>query len=344
MRQSTYRAPGTGHARKIGFALSFALRCMLALTAAAGAASPALAQSFPSKPLRLIVPFPAGGPSDIFGRVLAQGMSANLGQTVVVENRGGAGGVIGVDAAAKAPADGYTVALNNGSSVAMAPFTMSRMPYDPRKDLAFITSVVKVPEVVVVHPGVPVHSLAELVQYARDHPGKLNFGSSGAGSITHLGLELLKAAAHVDIVHVSYKGAAPAVTDLLAGQVQVGIFDVPVVLPHIRQGGLRALAVTSAARASALPDVPTTAEEKYPTVISDNWYGLVAPAGTPPAVLARLHEAAVSTLRSPQVAEQFAKVNGVPIPASAQDYQAFVAAEADRWGTIIKAIGFKMEE
>jgi tripartite-type tricarboxylate transporter receptor subunit TctC len=315
----------------------------LAALVMAGVHSTVEAQSFPSRPIRLIVPFPPGGPSDIFGRFLAQGMSTVLGQNVIVENRGGAGGVLGVDAAAKAAPDGYTLALNNGSSVAMAPFTMEKMPYDPNKDLAFITAVVKVPEVLVLHPSVPAKTLDELIAYAKAHPGKINFGSSGTGSITHLALELLKAAAHVDIVHVSYKGAAPAVNDLLAGQVQMGIFDVPVVLPHIKQGALRAIAVTSATRSPALPDVPTTVEDKYPSVISDNWYGLVAPARTPPAVLEKLHEAALTTLRSPQIAEEFAKVSGVPIPMSSQEYAAFVSTEATRWGAIIKAIGFKME-
>jgi tripartite-type tricarboxylate transporter receptor subunit TctC len=312
--------------------------------AAVWVAAPAFgAERYPSKPLRLIVPFPAGGPSDIFGRFLAQGMGSNLGQTIVVENRGGVGGVIGVDAVAKAAPDGYTIGLNNGSSVAMAPFTIAKMPYDPSRDLAYITSVVKVPEVLVVHPSVPAHTLPELIAYAKAHPGQINFGSAGAGGITHLALELLKSAAQVDIVHVSYKGAAPAVNDLLGGQVQMSIVDVPVVLPHIRQNALRALAVTSASRSEALPEVPTTVEEHYPSVISDNWYGLVAPAGTPPEVLERLHEAAVAALRSPQIAEQFAKVSGVPIPVSAVEYAAFVKAERERWGAVIKAIDFKME-
>jgi len=317
--------------------LAFALAALWTAVPAHGA------DRFPTKPLRLIVPFPPGGPSDIFGRFLAQEMGTGLGQTVVVENRGGAGGVLGVDAVAKASPDGYTLGLNNSASVAMAPFTMARMPYDAAHDLAFITSVVKVPEVLVVNPSLPVHSLSELVAYAKSHPGTINFGSSGSGSITHLALELLKSAAQVDIVHVSYKGAAPAVSDLLGGQVQMSILDVPVVLPHIRQGALRALAVTSASRSPALPEVPTTVEEHYPSVISDNWYGLVAPAGTPPDVLERLHQAAVTALRSPKLAEQFAKVSGVPIPSSAADYAAFVATERERWGTVIKAIGFKME-
>ena len=238
------------------------------------------AQSFPSKPVRLIVGFPAGGPADIFGRTFAQGLSAGLGQTVIVENKSGVGGVLGIDMVAKASPDGYTLGFNNQGSVSMAPYALSRMPFNPNKDLALITTVVKVPEVVVVNPSLPVSSLAELIAHARANPGKINFGSAGAGGITHLACELLKAEARIDILHVPYKGAAPAVSDLLGGQVNMGIFDIPVVLPHIQSGKFKALAVTSARRAPSLPDVPTTAEVGYPKVISDNWYGLVAPAGS----------------------------------------------------------------
>src|SRR3981189_1068058 len=240
------------------------------------------AQSYPSKPVRLIVGFPAGGPADIFGRTFAQGLSAGLGQPVIVENKSGVGGVLGIDAVAKAPPDGYTLGFNNQGSVAMAPFALTRMPFDPKKDLALITTVVKVPEVGVVKPSLPVASLAELIAYAKANPGKINFGSAGAGGITHLACELLKAEAHLDLLPVPYKGAAPAVSDLLGGQVNMGIFDIPVVLPHIQSGKFKALAVTSARRAPSLPNVPTTAEVGYPKVISDNWYGLVAPAATPP--------------------------------------------------------------
>jgi len=287
------------------------------------------------------VTFPAGGPADLFGRSLAQGMSANLGQPVIIENKAGVGGVLGVDTAAKAAPDGYTLALNSASTVAIAPFSMSTIPYDPNKDLALITTVVRVPEVLAVHPSLPVKSLAELVAYARANPGKVNYGSAGSGSITHLAGELLKAEAKIDLVHIPYKGAAPAVNDLLGGQVQMGVFDVPVLLPHIRAGKLKALAVTSGSRASTLPDVPTTGELNYPKVLSDNWYGLVAPAATPPAVLKRLNEAAVAALRSPEVVEQYAKVSGVAAPSTPQEYAAFLAVEQAKWGPIVKAIGFR---
>jgi tripartite-type tricarboxylate transporter receptor subunit TctC len=301
----------------------------------------AFGQSYPSKPVRLIVGFPAGGPADIFGRALAQGMAAELGQPVVVENISGVGGVLGVDRAAKAAPDGYTLCINSASPLVIAPYSLSKIPYDVKKDFAFLTLVVRVPEVLAVHPALPVASLAELITYAKTNPGKVNFGSAGSGSITHLAGELLKSEAKVDLVHVPYKGAAPAVNDLLGGQVQMGIFDVPVLLGHIRSGKLKALAITSASRAPSLPDVPTTAERGYPNVNSDNWYGLVAAAATPPEVQKRIHAAAVAALKSKAVEEQFSKVGGIASPGTPQEYQAFIAAEQAKWSRIVQAIGFK---
>jgi tripartite-type tricarboxylate transporter receptor subunit TctC len=308
---------------------------------AATMAGTAAAQGYPSKPVRLVIGFPPGGPADIFGRVFAQGLAASLGAPVIVENRSGAGGVVGVDFVAKSAPDGYTLAMNSGSAVSMAPYSLAAIPYDPRRDLALITTVVRVPEVLVTHPSLPAGSLAELIAYARARPGKVNFGSAGSGSITHLAGELLKVEAQVDLIHVPYKGAAPAVNDLLGAQVQMAILDVPVVLPHIRAGKLKALAVTSAKRAASLPEVPTTAEGGYPKVISDNWYGLVAPAATPPDVLKRIHAGAMAALQSPTVIEQFAKVSGTAAPSTPEDYAAFLAAEQAKWSAIIKAIGFK---
>jgi tripartite-type tricarboxylate transporter receptor subunit TctC len=260
---------------------------------------------------------------------------------VVVENISGVGGVLGVDRAAKAAPDGYTLCINSASPLVIAPYSLSKIPYDVKKDFAFLTLVVRVPEVVAVHPSVPVNSLAELISYAKANPGKVNFGSAGSGSITHLAGELLKAEAKVDLVHVPYKGAAPAVNDLLGGQVQMGIFDVPVLLGHIRSGKLKALAITSAQRAPALPDVATTVELNYPNVNSDNWYGLVAAAATPPEVQRRIHAAAMAALKSKAVDEQFAKVGGIASPSTPQDYAAFIAAEQAKWSKIVQAIGFK---
>jgi tripartite-type tricarboxylate transporter receptor subunit TctC len=287
------------------------------------------------------VPFPPGGPADIFGRALAGGMSERLGQPVVIENIGGVGGVIGLDRVAKSAADGYTLALNNAGTLAIAPFSLSKIPYEVSKAFALITVVVRVPEVVAVHGSVPAADLAEFIAYARANPGKINYGSSGSGSITHLAGELLKAEARLDMMHVPYKGAAPAVADLLGGQVQMGVFDVPVLLPHIRAGKLKALAVTSAKRAPSLPDVPTTAELGYPAVTSDNWYGLVAPAATPADIRKRIHSAAVAALRSPALQEQYSNVSGEASPGTPQDYASFLAAEQAKWKRIVDAIGFK---
>jgi len=301
----------------------------------------ALAQQYPTKPIRMIVPFPAGGPADIFGRGLAQGMTEQLGQTVIIENVGGVGGVLGVDRALKSAPDGYTLGFNSGSTLSIAPFSFAKLPYDVKRDVGLITLVVRVPEVLAVHPSLPVNSLAELIEHARKNPGKVNFGSAGGGSITHLAGELLKSEAKVDLVHVPYKGAAPAVNDLLGGQVQMGIFDVPVLLGHIRSGKLKALAVTSATRAPTLPDVPTTAEGKYPNVTSDNWYGLIVPAATPADVQKRLHAAAVTALQSASLKDQYSRVGGIASPGSPQEFAAFLAAEQTKWSQVVSAIGFK---
>ena len=301
----------------------------------------AWAQAYPTKPVRMIIGFPAGGPADIFGRSLAQGMGGELGQTVVVENISGVGGVLGVDRGLKSTPDGYTMVFNSASPLVIAPFSFARLPYDIKKDIALITVAVRVPEVLAVNPGLPVNSFQELLAYAKSNPGKVNFGSAGSGSITHLAGELLKSEAKIDIVHVPYKGAAPAVTDLVGGQVQMGIFDVPVLLSHIRAGKLKALAVTSATRAPTLPDVPTTVELKYPNVTSDNWYGLIMPAATPADIQKRVHTAASNALKSSAVQEQFAKVGGLASPTTPQEYARFLAEEQAKWGKVVQAIGFK---
>jgi tripartite-type tricarboxylate transporter receptor subunit TctC len=301
----------------------------------------AWAQAYPSKPVKMIIGFPAGGPADIFGRSLAQGMASEFGQPVVVENVSGVGGVLGVERGLKSAPDGYTMVFNSASPLVIAPFSFSKLPYDIKKDIGLITVAVRVPEVLAVHPALPVKDFNELLAYAKANPGKVNFGSAGSGSITHLAGELLKSEAKIDIVHVPYKGAAPAVTDLVGGQVQMGIFDVPVLLSHIRAGRLKALAVTSAKRAETLPDVPSTVELKYPGVNSDNWYGLIVPAATPADVQKRVHTAAIAALKSAAVAEQFAKVGGVASPGTPQEYAKFLEEEQAKWGKVVTAIGFK---
>jgi tripartite-type tricarboxylate transporter receptor subunit TctC len=314
-----------------------------ALAAAALLPSTAGAQSFPNRPLKLIVPFAAGGAADLFGRSLASGLSAELGQQVVVETRGGAGGLTGVDAAAKSAPDGYTICLAGAAALSAIPFMLSKMPFDWQKDLALLTLVVRVPEVLTVQPALGVNTFAEFVAYARANPGKINFGSAGAGSITHLAGELVKSEVKLDLVHVPYRGVGPAIGDMVGGHIQMIVGDVPFMLPHIRSGAIKALAVTSGARSSALPEVPSTAELGYPAINSDNWYGLVAPAGTPAEILDKLRRATVSVLTSAELKKQFDSQNAMPSPTTPQEFAAFVQAEQAKWGPVVRATGAKLE-
>ena len=302
-----------------------------------------MAQAFPGKPLRIIVPFAAGGSADGVARILAQGMTAQLGQPVQVENRGGAGGIIGIDAVAKAGADGYTLGLGNATGMSAAQFMTDKMPFDSDRDLAHLTMVVRVPEVLVANARLGFANTAALVSYARANPGKLNYGSAGASSIIRLACELFKAEAGIDIVHVPYKGIGPAVVDLLAGQVQITIADVPAVLQHIRSGALKPLAITSAKRVPMLPDVPTMGEVGYPKVLSDNWYGLIAPAGTPPEVQKRLQAAAIAALQSADVAQQLTAQGALPAPGTSEEFRAAHRDEKAKWAPIVKANNIKLE-
>src|ERR1700733_7181119 len=266
---------------------------LLFLTASAGA------EDFPARQIRLIVPFPAGGPSDIIARVIGQRMSEIAKQTVIIDNRGGQGGVLGTDALAKSKPDGYTIALSSAGALAISP-TMENVAYDPLKDLQAITLVAKVPEMLVVANDVPAKNMTELVALAKSKPGKLNFASSGPGSLPHLAGELLKLTAKIDIVHVPYRGAAPAVNDLLGQQVQMVFLDLPILLPQVESGRLKPIAIGSPERAPTAKDVPTTAEAGMPELKIENWYGLVAPAGTPAAIVATLNKAATEAMRDPQ--------------------------------------------
>ena len=296
-----------------------------------------------NRPIRLIVPFAAGGAADLFARAFASALSGELNQQVVVEVRAGAGGLTGVDAAAKSAPDGTTICLAGAAALSAIPFMVAKMPFDWQKDLALLTLVVRVPEVMIVHPALGANSVAEFVAYARANPGKINFGSAGAGSITHLGSELFKAAANIDIVHVPYRGVAPAVADMLGGHIQMIVADVPFLLPHVHSGALKALALTSATRSPALPDVPTTAELGYPGVNSDNWYGLVAPAGMPPEILERLRAASVKALQSAELKQQFATQSALPSPTTPAEFATFVKAEQAKWGPVVLATGVKLE-
>lgn len=324
-------------------ALTSALIASVLLPAASLWPSAAWTQNYPVKPIKLIVPFPAGGPADLFARSLGNGLGADLGQQIIIENRAGTGGLAGVDALAKSAPDGYTIGINGAAALSAIPFMVSKMPFDWQKDLALLSLVARVPEVVVIHPSLAVNTLQDLVAYARANPRKINYGSAGTGSITHLAVELLKTEAKIDLVHVPYRGAAPAVNDLLGGHVQMVVLDTPVLLPHIRSGAVKALAVTSATRSAALPDVPTTGEAGFKTVLSDNWYGLSAPAGVPPDVLEKLHKAVVATLRSPELKKQFDSQDAVPSPMTPGEFASFVKTEQAKWGPVVVATGAKLE-
>ena len=319
-------------------------RTILKATSAAAvvASTGAQAQAWPSRPITMYVPFAAGGPSDMFGRILARGMSAVLGQQVVVENKGGMGGLTGVAAIAKAAPDGYTIGMNATGPSAIAPFMVPNMPFED-KDLVLLTPIALVRMIIGTSSRLPVNSVPELIAYAKANPGKVNYGSSGPGGISHLAAELFRGAADINIVHVPYRGAAPAVQDLLAGQVQMVVLDISVLLPHIRSGNIKALAVTSKARSALLPDVPTTAEIGLPAVLSDNWYGLAAPAGVPKAILDRIHAAAVAVLNTKEAAEPMMAQGAVIRPMTPAEYTNFVRLEREKWGPVVKSSGAKME-
>ena len=319
-------------------------RRALILALIIGAFCPAAwAQSFPAKPVKLIVPFAAGGAADLFARTLANGMSNELGQQVFIEVHAGVGGLTGVNATAKSAPDGYTICFAGAAALSAFPFMLSRMPFDWQKDLALLTLAVRVPEAVIVRPALGVGTLREFVDYARANPGKVNFGSAGAGSITHLGAELLKREARIDIAHVPYRGIGPAIADMLGDHIDMLVGDVPFLVPHIQSGAVKALAITSAARAGALPDVPTTGEAGYPAVNSDNWYGLVAPAGVPATILARLRGAAIATLESAELKEKFAEQSAMTSPMTPEEFAIFIRAEQAKWQPVVAAAGVRLD-
>ena len=301
------------------------------------------AQEFPSKPIRLIVPFPAGGPNDIIARVVGQRMSEITRQPVLIDNRGGQGGVLGTDAVAKAAPDGYTIAISSAGALAISP-SMEKVAYDARKDLQAITLVAKVPEMLVVATSVPAKDINELIALAKAEPGKLNFASSGPGSLPHLAGELLKLTAKIDIVHVPYRGAAPAVNDLIGQQVQLAFLDLPVLLPQIKAGTLRGIAMGSPERAPTAMDVPTTAEAGMADLRVENWYGMVAPAGTPAAIVAALNRIATQAMADPAVKEKLASQGAELIGDSPEHFRDFIDAEIGKWSDVIRKAGVATEK
>ena len=307
----------------------------LSLLAVPGAAT---AQDFPNKQIRLIVPFPPGGPNDIIARVVGQRMSEVLKQPLVIDNRGGQGGVLGTDVVAKATPDGYTIGIVSASSLVISP-TMDKVPYDSQKDFAPVTLVTTVPEMLVVATNVPAHDMKELVALAKAEPGKLNFASAGIGGLPHLAGELFKLTAKIDIVHVPYRGAAPAINDLLGQQVQMTFLDLPVILPQIKAGLLRPIALGAHERAPTAPDVPTTAEVGMPDLLIENWYGMIAPAGTPPEIVAALNRAANAAMNDPQVKQRLADQGLTVAGDTPEQFRKFIDSETGKWAKVIKDAG-----
>ncbi|CCH08388.1 tripartite tricarboxylate transporter substrate binding protein BugE [Achromobacter xylosoxidans] len=304
-----------------------ALAIALAGLCLSGAAQ--AADAYPNKPIRLIVPFAAGGTTDIVARVVAEGLGRELGQAVVVENRGGGGGSIGADALARSTPDGYTLGVATVSTMATNPATNPKTPYNPLKDFAPITNMVNVPNVLTVNPAVPAKSVAEFVALLKANPGKYSYASSGAGGIGHLDGELFKSLTQTDMVHVPYRGSGPALNDVIAGQVNAQFDNLPSSMPHIQAGKLRALAIAAPKRLPALPDVPTFAEGGLPEMDNMAWYGLVAPAGTPQAVIDRIHDATVKALKDPKIAQRLADGGSLVDGNTPAEYAAQIKRELE---------------
>jgi tripartite-type tricarboxylate transporter receptor subunit TctC len=318
------------------------MKALCALMLGLALALPAQAQPYPVRPVRIVVPFAPGGAVDLVARTIATKLNESLGQTVIVDNRGGAGGTIGTDIVAKAPPDGHTL-LVASMGVAVNAALYPKLPYDTLKDLAPITTLGEQPNIVVVHPSVAAKSMGDLLTLARAKPGQVTYGSGGVGSNSHLATVLLARMAKVDLLHVPYKGLGPAVAELVGGQVNLVVSNVSTALPHVKSGRLRLLAVTSAKRFPLLADTPTVIESGVPGYESSGWYGLWSTAGTPPATLARLHQQTVGILESAAVREQFAAQGLQAIPVSPESFAKRVREEIRKWGPVVKASGAKPE-
>jgi tripartite-type tricarboxylate transporter receptor subunit TctC len=318
-------------------------RAILGLTIAFAAALPAAAQTYPSKPIRIVVPFPAGGIADIYSRLIGARLTEVWGQPVVVENRTGAGGNIGADFVAKSPPDGYTLVMGSFGTHAVNVTLFSKLPYDPVKDFAPIALALEAEGVLVVHPSVPAQSVAELIVIARAKPGTLSFASAGMGTASHLAGELFKTMAKVDMVHVPYKGNVPALTDLLAGQTALIFATMPTALPHVKTGKLRALATIGATRSAAAPELPTVAEAALPGFEVTNWVGLFAPAGTPPEIVRRLNAEVGRFMQTPEIETRLRSEGARFVPNTPEQFGAFVAAEIAKWAPIVKASGARAD-
>jgi tripartite-type tricarboxylate transporter receptor subunit TctC len=307
------------------------------------AAAPAVAQTFPSKPLRIIVPFSAGGPTDITARLVGPRLSELLGQPIVIDNRAGATGIIGAEMVAKAPADGYTLLFGTASVVAINMVTFSKLPFDTLRDFLPLTPVMTTSTVLVVHPSVPAKTLKDLVAIAKAHPGEVTMGSAGTGGTLHLPIEMLMKSAKVKITHVPYKGAAPAVTDVVGGQLTGMFVDLPVISPYLKAGRVRALAMASPKRSPYFPNVPTTKEAGYPGVEEQNYYALFLPIKTPRDVVAKLHDAVVKTVNTPAVHDKLVESGADPLTMTPEEFTKFVRADIEMWRKVVKEAGVKLD-
>jgi tripartite-type tricarboxylate transporter receptor subunit TctC len=312
-----------------------------AIVAAVALAAPiaALAQAYPSKPVTIIVPWPPGGPSDIAARPMAKGLGEELKQTFIIDNRGGAGGNIGTAMVTKAAPDGYTLLITSSAPIVINPSLYKQMPFDPPKDLAPITNLLRVPLILAVNPSVPAKNLKELIAYVNSQKGKIQYASSGNGTPQHLTGELFKSMAKLDMIHVPYKGSAPAITDLVGGHVPIMFDSAIAILPQIKAGKVKAIAITSAKRSAVLPDVPTFAEAGMPGFESYAWYGFFAPAKTPPDIIAKLNAAALKVMKSPDWQRVLADTGSENVGESPEQFAAFTKAEATKWAKVVKESG-----
>jgi len=321
-------------------------RCVLGAIALAATATLSLgasAQNYPSKPITIVVPFAAGGTTDILARLVGQHLSTELGQPVVVENKAGAGGNIGAAYAAKAPADGHTLFMGTVGTHAINAALYKKLPYDPVKDFAPLSRVAMVPNLLVAHPSQPFKTVQEMIAYAKANPGKINFGSPGNGASPHLSGELFKSLAKVDMVHVPYKGSAPAVSDLLGNQIAIMFDNLPSVIPHVRAGKLRAIAISTAKRSAGLPDVPTIAEAGVPGYEATSWFGMFAPAATPAPVLARISAALAKVLANAEVKKKIDDQGGEPANETPAQFADFIQKESLKWGKVVKESGASLD-
>ncbi|HZO45613.1 MAG TPA: tripartite tricarboxylate transporter substrate binding protein [Xanthobacteraceae bacterium] len=317
-----------------------AVGLLLALTALTPTA-PAVAQDYPTKPVRIIVPFPPGAINDTVGRMVANHLSNRLGKQFLVENRGGAGGVVGAELVANAPKDGHTL-LVVSLAITVNPWLYT-LPYDHAKAWAPVAVVATAPNVIGVHPDLPAQSVSDLIALAKKQPGKLQYGSSGIGTFLHLGPELFKLMAGVDILHIPYKGAAPAIIDVIGGRTSMAFGSIPSSITHLRSGKLRALGVGALTRSATLPDVPTVSESGLPGYEAANWIGVVAPAGTPPAIIEKLHREISLMQDSPEAQKQLANEGAEAMRMSSADFGTFIASETAKWGRVVKEAGIKAQ-